>query len=96
MRKYNGKPGKQSAFSPGRHWGNQESYKKDEKRKKLKNKTTNEWQRIRETSCPSWKPTSKALRARQENLRKFKGNLEKLLKIRQPSITHLKACECIV
>lgn len=39
MRKYNGKPKKQSAFSPGRHWGNQESYKKDEKReKKLKTK----------------------------------------------------------
>lgn len=34
MRKYNGKPKKQSASSPGRHWGNQESYKKDEKRKK--------------------------------------------------------------
>jgi len=34
MRKYNGKPQKQSASSPGRHWGNQESYKKDEKRKK--------------------------------------------------------------
>ena len=39
MRKYSGKPKKQSASSLGRHWGNQESYKKDEKRRKKNLKT---------------------------------------------------------